>query len=261
VLHVREIYAGAGGRAERALWPLLRRRLLRADALACVSASVAAQFGDVLGVHLVPDAARNAPGPIPRAEARAALGTPPDRFVVAVVGRISDWKGQRVLTRALAEPPLADRGAVALVAGAAAPGQHRFEHELAELGRRLGLGERLRLLGFREDVETVLAASDAAVVPSTRADALPGAALEALAAGVPLVASDLGGLRDIVDDGVSGRLVPPSDPVALAAALGELASNPVATDRLSKVARDARARFSLRRTVEAMQSCYDAVLE
>ena len=104
-----------------------------------------------------------------------------------MVGRISDWKGQDVFVRALAEPPLAELGAVGLVAGDAAGGQEHFEHRLDALSEGLALNGRVRMLGFRDDVDTVLAAVDAVVVPSRYHDPLPNVALEGAAAALPVV--------------------------------------------------------------------------
>jgi glycosyltransferase involved in cell wall biosynthesis len=262
VVHVREIYAGAAGSAAGRLWPLWRRRLERADALACVSGATAAQFdgGGRALVTVLHDGLPRVMVPAPRAEARAALGLPADRFAVALLGRISDWKGQDVLARALARPELADVGAVGLVAGDAFPGEERHEHALRALAGELGLGDRLRLLGFRDDVETVLGAADAVVVPSTRPDPLPNSALEAAAAGLPLVAAAHGGLPEIVEDGVTGVLVPPGDERALALALRALADDPARARRLGAAAsRAARERFAPERMLSGLQDLYDRV--
>jgi glycosyltransferase involved in cell wall biosynthesis len=246
VVHVREIYEGA---APRVLWPLLRRRLLKADALACVSRATAEQFGDAPNVSVVHDGVVRIPEPPPRDEARAALDLPADRFVVAVIGRISDWKGQDVLAAALEEPPLAEIAAIGIVAGDAYAGSERFERALA--------GRRLRLLGFRDDIETVLGAADAVAVPSKRPDPLPNSALEAAAAGLPIVASAAGGLPEILRDGETGRLVEPQ-PTALARALRELADDPVSARRLGEAAAaDVRRRFALDRMLAEVQALYD----
>ena len=257
VMHVREIYSGLGG-TRSLLWPLFRRRLLRADAVACASAAVARQFECSDRAFVLYSGLVRAPQPTSRCVARATLGLPPDAFVVAVIGRLSDWKGQEVLARALAEPALSDIGAVGLLAGDAAPGQEHHERELLELRDRLRLGDRLRLLGFRDDVGTVFSAADAVAVPSTFADPLPNAALEAAASGRPLVASATGGLPEIVRDGVTGRLVPPGDAPALAACLRDFAERPdVARGMGQAAARDVRTRFALRRTLDEVQACYD----
>jgi len=261
VVHVREIYAGAGGARAAWAWPLLRRRLERADALVCVSRAVAEQFGPGTRARVVNDGLRRAPTPAPRAEARAALGLGPDRFVVALLGRISDWKGQDVLARALAEPALAEIGAIGLCAGDPYPGNESALRELEALRDELGLGKRLRLLGFRSDVEVVLGAADAVAVPSTRPDPLPNSALEAAAAGLPVVGAAHGGIVEIVRDGVTGRLVEPGSAAALASALRALADDHDAAHRLGVAgATDARERFSASRMLDEVQRLYDELL-
>jgi len=250
VLHVRELYP----RIPLA-WPLWRRRLLGADRVLCVSHAVAAQFSGSENVAVVHDGLAQVP---PRAEP----STERDTFTVAVLGRISDWKGQDVLARALAEPPLAAIGAVGLVAGAPWPGADRPLAELERLRETLGLSDRLRILGFADDLDRLLGAVDAVAVPSTRPDPFPNAALEAAAAGVPVVAAAHGGLPEMLRDGETGLLVEPGDPRALAAALRSLADDPARAEALgAAAANDVRARFSAERMLAAVQAHYAALLD
>ena len=262
LVHVREIYEGAAGTAGRWAWPLQRRRLERADALACVSRATAAQFGPSAPSAVIHDGLVRVPTPAPRETARERLGLDPASFVVALIGRISDWKGQDLLARALATPALTTVGAVGVVAGDAHPGHEDQARVLEALGRRLGVGDRLHLLGFRHDLDTVLGAADAVAVPSKRPDPLPNSALEAAAAGLPVVAAAHGGLPEIVADGSTGRLVVPGDHHALATALRDLADDPEGSRRLgAAAARDVRERFSLPRLLDSVQRLYDALVE
>ena len=260
VQHVREIYAGTGGRVGAVLWPALRRRIASADTLLCVSRATADQFGTAPDVSVVFDALSRRMVLPDRDAARRHFGIDAGSFVIAVIGRISDWKGQTVLLNALAAPALAGIDAVALVAGDAAPDQRHFEHELKELRRDLRLDDRVQLLGFRGDVERVLAAADVAALPSTHPDSLPNVAMEAAAARVPLVATSTGGLRELVEDGLNGRLVPPGDPGALAEALRAVADEPTTAERLAEAAAaGVRERFDPARLLEQVQSEYDAL--
>jgi glycosyltransferase involved in cell wall biosynthesis len=201
------------------------------------------------------------PRPEPRESARAALGLAPDRFAVLLVGRISDWKGQDVLARALAQPELSELGAVGLVAGDAWPGAEGPLHELEALKEELQLGERLRLLGYRSDVDRLLGAADAVVVPSTRPEPFGLVALEGATAGLPVVAAGHGGLCEIIRDGETGLLVPPGNPAALARALRSLADDPALAQRLgAAAAADVAVRFPRERMLERVQEEYEALL-
>jgi glycosyltransferase involved in cell wall biosynthesis len=256
LVHAREIYAGVAGFAGELAWPRLRRRLEEADALACVSQAVADQFSSI--AFVLHDGLTRVPRPRAREDARAELGLPADRFVVALLGRVSDWKGQDVLAQALARPPLAQIGALGLVAGDAFAGQERLVGELATLRAELGLADRLRLLGFRGDVDTVLGAADAVAVPSTRPDPLPNTALEAGAAGLPVVGSAAGGLPEIVENGETGLLVQMGSVEQLASALRRLADDPAAARRMGERAASlVPERFSLTALLDGVQDCYE----
>lgn len=258
VVHVREIYAGATGPAAAALWPLMRRRLESADALACISRAVARQFAGSPRAELIYDGLSPGPEPPPRAAARAALGLGAERFVVALVGRLSDWKGQDVLVRALAKGPLVAKGAVALLAGDAHPAAGPYEAELHDLIGRLGVTERVVRLGFRGDVQTVLGAADTLVVPSTRPEPLGLVAMEGAAAGLPVVASAHGGVAEVVRHGVTGLLVPPGHPAALARSLRLLADDPELARRMGQAGRaDVAERFPLEQMLDRLQALYD----
>lgn len=256
VVHVREIYPQTP-----VAWPALRRRLLNTDRVLCVSEATRAPFGDAGHVRVVHDGLAIVPERAPATPARLALGIPADAFVVAVLGRISGWKGQEVLARALAEPSLRDAGAVGVIAGDAWPGQEHWESRLRALGADLGLGDRLRLVGFRDDVETVYGAADVVAVPSTRPDPLPNSALEAAAAGCCVVAANHGGLPEIIVHDHTGVLVPPGDHVALAEALARLAAQPDLRAAYGAFARaDVRGRFAPGLLAEHVMAEYDAVL-
>ena len=260
VLHVREIYV-EGDPPDNPLWPLLCRRLLRADAVVCVSNAAAVQFPSSERVLVVYDGIARGLSRLTRTQARQAIGIEATAFVVATLGRISDWKGQDVLVHALADPLLAEIDAVGLVAGDAAPHQKHFEAELIALRGSLGLEGRVRLLGFRDDVDVLLAAADVVAVPSTYPDSLPNSSIEAAATGLPVVATDTGGQREIIRDGVTGRIVPPRDPRALACALRELADDPDTAARLGRAAAtDVRRRFDSARMLDEIQEHYDRLL-
>ena len=255
VWHVREIYSRFGR-----LWPRYRSLLSTAAALPCVSEATAAQFRASDRVHVIHDGLALDPVRQPRDAARRTLGLDPSEPVIAVLGRISDWKGQDVLVRALAEPALRDRGAVGVIAGEAWSGAERRTERVVELAGRLGVDRRLRLLGFRDDLDAVFGAADLVAVPSTAPDPLPGAAIEAAAAGCTVIASAHGGLPEIIVDGATGRLIPPGDPAALAQTAAQLLDRPEERERLGAAARDdVRRRFSAVRLMDDLQRLYDTV--
>jgi glycosyltransferase involved in cell wall biosynthesis len=261
VVHVREIFDGTGGRMSDLLWPLYRRRLERADALVCVSVAVARQFNGSVSARVVYDGLARPIALPPRAHSRQSLDIGADAFVAAVIGRISDWKGQHVFVRALAEPQLEEIGAIGLLAGDAAPDQEHHHRAVVDLAHRLSLGDRLRHVGFWDDIGPILAAADVVVVPSVFQDPLPQAAIEAAAAGVPVVATDRGGLPEIILDGRTGRIVEAGDHVALAAALRDLADDPGLARRLGRAAAaDVSARFGSERMIEQVQGCYERLI-
>jgi len=128
--------------------------------------------------------------------------------------------------------------------------------ELQAMAERLGLRDRVRFLGHVEDVPTLLGSADAFVLPSI-SEAFPNAAIEAMAAGLPVVASAVGGLLDLVDHGRTGLLVPPSDPAALAAAIASLEADPERAARLGAAAReDVAQRYSFDRMVRSFEDLY-----
>jgi glycosyltransferase involved in cell wall biosynthesis len=135
-------------------------------------------------------------------------------------------------------------------------GPRRAALEALVASRRLD--GHVRFLGHREDVPALLADADAFVLPSL-SEGLPNGALEAMAAGLPVVASAAGGLRDLIDDGRTGLLVRPGDAVHLAEALRGLAADPARAARLGAAAREqVRLRYCFDRMVESFEHLYAA---
>jgi glycosyltransferase involved in cell wall biosynthesis len=127
---------------------------------------------------------------------------------------------------------------------------------LVERAERLGVLHAFTFLGHRDDVGARLAEADVFVLPS-RSEAFPNAVLEAMAAGLPIVASGVGGILELIDSGRTGLLVPPGEPRALAEALCRLIADPELAARLGVAARDeARAHYSFERMVTSFDSLY-----
>lgn len=162
-------------------------------------------------VHVVPSGMSAAAYPPPAAAAPRG---------VLFVGRLHRQKGVDTLVRAV---PLLPPGCPVTLAG---DGPERGA--LRRLAAELGVADRVRVTGFlpHREVPRLLAAAQVAVLPS-RYEELGTALVEAMAAGRPVVASRVGGIPELVRDGVDGLLVPPEDPVALAAAISRLLADPV----------------------------------
>ncbi|HEX2142116.1 MAG TPA: glycosyltransferase [Candidatus Limnocylindria bacterium] len=167
---------------------------------------------------------------VDRAAVRRSLGLPAESRLVIVVAKLFRQKGHDVLLAALRSRPLPDDIGV-LFAGEG-PERRALEASISAMG----LDGRVLLLGERPDVADLLAASDLFVLPSLW-EGLPMALLEAMASGLPVVATDVAGSRQVVVDGESGRLVPPADPEALRTAIDELLANPVLLSTMGRAAR------------------------
>jgi len=128
--------------------------------------------------------------------------------------------------------------------------------ELETLAVARGVADRVEFLGHREDIPSVLAAADAFVLPS-RTEAFPNSALEAMAAGLPVVASAVGGLVDLIDHGRTGLLTTPGDADALVSALRYLIDDPARAIAIGRAARaEVRRQYSFDRMVAAFEDLY-----
>jgi glycosyltransferase involved in cell wall biosynthesis len=189
-----------------------------------------------------------------RAEMRNALGIPDDARVAGIIARLTEQKGHRYLFEALAsQSSLAD--VHLLVVGG---GELRDALERAAVS--MGLVSRVHFLGPRRDLGDLLAAMDVFVLPSLW-EGLPLSMVLAMSAGVPVVATSVAGIPEVVEDGRTGMLVPPRDSNALGAALARLLGDP---DLRRRFGDDARAavlpRFGVHRYVESVTSMYDRLL-
>lgn len=170
------------------------------------------------------------------------------RPLVLAVARLEEQKGHAYLLEAARHIPEVDL----VIAG---EGSKRTELEAQ--ARALGLADRVHFLGFRSDVPDLLAACDIFVLPSL-CEGLPLAILEAMAAWKPVVATAISGTDETVVHGVTGLLVPPADPAALAGAIQSLLADPEASRRLGLAG---RARVAREFLVETMVARVEAVYQ
>jgi glycosyltransferase involved in cell wall biosynthesis len=157
-----------------------------------------------------------------REAARAALGVAPGEVVAIMVGRMVAEKGYPELFAALSRTP----GLVLACIGTRLESDHEgaVDAALSAAQADPATAARLRLLGYRTDVATLLRGADLFVLPSHR-EGMPRAIIEAMMTGLPVVATRIRGAREIVADGTTGLLVPVRDEAALAAALGRLVND------------------------------------
>lgn len=230
----------------------------RASRVMCVSDSVA-DVERACGIperliEVVPNGVR-LDAAWPRGAARAELGLEGRSFTIGIVGRLRPEKAHDVLLEAVGQLARSGRDVRLCVVG---DGPCRADLQLQ--AARLGIDGRVTWAGERRDAATLAAAFDVGVI-SSRWEGLPLAALESMAAAVPLVATAVGGLPTLLDGG-AGVLVPPSDPQALAAAIDQLVADPeLCTSYGSRGRARIDERYSFAGMVDRIQNTYDAVLD
>jgi len=184
---------------------------------------------------------------------RESIGVRADAFVVSIVAALRPEKNHAMFLRAASRVRERRADALFLVAG-----EGKEEEGLRALVRGLGLGDAVRFLGRRGDVPDLLAASDALVLSSHPVvETFPLVVLEGMAAGLPVVATDVGSVREMMVDGDEGFIVSCDDDAALAERLLFLASSP---DEGKRMGERGRARAVREFTVDAMISGYEALV-
>ena len=154
-----------------------------------------------------------------RATARQRLGIPEDWAVAGTVGRLDPVKDQVGLIRAFAQTENTGKSALVIVGDGPSRGQ------LEAVLKELGVGERVRLLGERDDIPAILRALDVFVLPSL-GEGISNSILEAMATGLPVIATRVGGNGELVQDGITGRLIESRHPQVLAEALAAYLGDP-----------------------------------
>jgi len=203
---------------------------------------------DVL-IHGVP-VATVTPMAAARAEVREDLGVGPDDLLVLTVANLRPEKDYPTLLAAAAEL-VATEPALRFVA----VGGGRLEGQLWGMQRALGIGARFQFLGHRDDAVRLMAGADIFVLPS-REEGSPVAVAEAMAVGLPIIATRVGGVPLAVRDGVEGLIVAPGRPEALVAAIRRLAHDPDLRARLAEGARRRSADYDVGRTATALEARY-----
>lgn len=193
-------------------------------------------------------------GPEARAAVRAEFGLDLEAPVLVTVAVQREPKGIQYMLAALPQVAAAFPAVRYLLVG---DGPHR--PALEEQAARLGLSDRVVFAGARDDVARLLAAADLFVLPSLT-EALPTVLAEAMAAGLPIVATTVGGIPEMVRHGEAALLVPPQDPAALATAVSRLLDNPRQAAAMGRSGRRlAASRFDIRTQARALADDYRAL--
>ena len=161
-------------------------------------------------------------------------------FVVGIVGRVTPAKGHHVLLRALAKIPPGQKKLTLLVLGEPLPGcaqDQSYFRSLRSLPSELGITGRIVWAGFQDNPSPYYSVMDALALPSLFEEGMGLVLLEALSRGIPVIASQVGGVPELVEDGVNGFLVPPADPPSLTAALNRFLDNPPLLRKMGEAAR------------------------
>jgi L-malate glycosyltransferase len=192
---------------------------------------------------------------------RHELGLPDAAPIITVVSRLNRLKGLEQFLEAASVVGARFPAARFLVVGETNPNDRAYLSVLTALANRVGLSDRVVFAGLRTDVPQLLASATVSVMPSLN-EALSNVLLESMAAGVPIVATRVGGTPEAIDDGVSGVLVPPADPAALANGICQILGDPALANRLGRAARQSvNERFGMDRMVSATEQLYCSLLE
>jgi glycosyltransferase involved in cell wall biosynthesis len=197
-----------------------------------------------LGLDLSEHVAAARPGLL-----RRHLGLADDVPLVGTAGRLVPIKDHATLLHAVATVPDVHLAVI---------GDGELRAELQALTTTLGLDDRVHFVGWWLDMPAALVDLDVALL-SSRNEGTPVALIEAAACAIPAVATDVGGVRAVVEDGVTGLLVPPARPDELAAALGRLLADPARRRRMGEGARDRVSRYAGERLVADLRAIYDAL--
>jgi glycosyltransferase involved in cell wall biosynthesis len=236
----------------------------RADAFVAVSREDQRRMIEIEGVpaakaRFIANGIPPFPPPTPGRDIRSELGIDTDAPLVGVVATLRPQKALDVYVRAAAQVHQTVPEAIFLMIGGEHEGGENADR-LARLARELGLGESFRLLGERTDIPDLVAALDVGALSSDY-EGSPLSVMEYMEAGKPVVATDVGGLSDLVLDGVTGFLVEPQDPSALAGALITLLRDPELARRMGEAGRiRRREEFSIEVTAHRCGRLYEELI-
>jgi glycosyltransferase involved in cell wall biosynthesis len=224
------------------------------------------RLGERMIVVMPPvDAGAFTPSPERRAAARAELGVPDGAFVVGTVGNRNPSKGHEHLIRAAALLRQSHPDSVVRVLGAPSPVHASYEEQVRSEARTLGLDDpgTLRFVDPSSRVPDLISAFDVFVLSSVpRSEGMPTVILEAMASTLPVVATDVGAVAEVVEEGVTGFVIAPGDDEAIASAVGRLAADPELRQRLGENGRRrVLERYDTESLADQHARAYDLAIE
>jgi glycosyltransferase involved in cell wall biosynthesis len=223
---------------------LTRRALVERDGL-----SAARVHAFPIGV----DVNEFCPG-APDHDLRAELGVDRSHRLVGIISYLRAYKGHEYFIEAAARVLARRRDVVFLIVG-----EGPLEGVLRDLIARRGIGDTVRMLGFREDLLNVFRSLDAFVIPTVEADTIPQVLMQALAVGLPVVSTMVGSIPDVIADGETGFIVPPKDPDRLAERIERLLDDAGLAEKVGRSGcRLVRERYSLDAMLAKLEGVYDA---
>ena len=183
--------------------------------------------------------------------------------MVSNVGRLDWWKGHDYFLQAMAEVIQAQPSVKALIVGEpdSARRNQAYYQRLQKLVTELELSEHVIFTGFRADIPRIMAASDIVVHSASEPEPFGRVVVEAMLTGRPVIATAAGGVLDIIEDQVTGLLVPPKNAALMAQAVQQILQNPEQAKMMGQRAQqNARERFSVKQHVTAVQHIYERIL-
>jgi len=195
---------------------------------------------------------------------RSEFGWDKSHKVFALIGRLVSWKGQDFFIQAIAEAQKTDPTIRGLIVGEgeALPGNDAYVGQLRSMVSALGLDDSITFTGHRSDIPSIMKASDAVICASSLPEPFGRVIIESMAVGTPAVATDAGGVTDIITDGENGILVSIKDSEAIAHAMLRLSQDSNFAQKLRSAAMLTVAdRYTVKRHVDQVCSIYNSVLE
>lgn len=253
VWHVRVM--GRESVLDRAVFSLFSKVIANSGATAARFDGFPGAESKVIVIHNAVDTRAFKPGP-PDEEPRRRFGAGPDDLLIGIAGRIHDWKGHEHFIAAAGKLAAAGRKNLRFVI----VGEGPYLEECRKFASASPAAGWIHFAGRRDDMPAVMNSLDILVLASD-AEHFGRVVIEAMACGKPVVATNAGGVPEIIDGGVDGLLTPPRDADAIAEAISRLADSPRLRENIGKAALEkVEAKFAIRGHISRIQNVYESIL-